>query len=235
MYFGTSLPKMLGKISSCQVFCFWFRSLFLRFPLSSFLCFFLKKHSSGSHSAHSSRTFFVCSFSLLLSPLRLLSPVLAVRHFVLAFCRGAILGLGRFGVFRILSEHRGLEITRPLLRPVLGRKAAWVFIVDSLFVVFVFPLQLCFAAFSHQLEGADPSLNEAYPRVIAPAPHRGAPSCAAVWIRPFGINLSLLCVSQRVTGVKVCVFHTLMMIERMRIADMAQGSKWKRKTADSIL
>ena len=28
---------------------------------------------------------------------------------------------------------------------------------------------------------------------------------------------------------KVCVFHTLMMIERMRIADLAQGSKCKRE------
>ena len=45
-----------------------------------------------------------------------------------------------------------------------------MFIVDFLFVVFVFPFLLCFAAFSHQLEGADPSSNEAYPRVIAPAP-----------------------------------------------------------------
>ena len=35
---------------------------------------------------------------------------------------------------------------------------------------FCFPLLLCFAAFSHQLEGADPSSYEAYPRVVEPAP-----------------------------------------------------------------
>ena len=79
---------------------------------------------------------------------------------------------GRFGVFGFSRNIGGLEITRPLLRPpFLGRGAAWVFIVDSPFVDFVFPLLLCFAAFSRQLEGADPSSNEAYPRVIAPAPH----------------------------------------------------------------
>ena len=38
------------------------------------------------------------------------------------------------------------------------------------FCCFCFPLLLCFAAFSHQLEGADPSSHEAYPRVVEPAP-----------------------------------------------------------------
>ena len=49
-----------------------------------------------------------------------------------------------------------------------------MFVVDSPFVVCCFvPLLLCFAAVSHQPEGADPSSNEAYPRVIAPAPRPG--------------------------------------------------------------
>ena len=117
-------------------------------------------------------------------------------------CRGAILDPGRLGVFGFSLNIGGLEITRPLLKPFLGCEAAWVFIVDSLFVVFVFPLLFCFAAFSRQLEGAGPSSNEAYQRVIEPAPRPSerAPSCAAVWTRPFGILFSLLCVWQRVTG-----------------------------------
>ena len=79
-----------------------------------------------------------------------------------------------------------------------------MFIVDSFFVVFVFPLLLCFAAFSHQLEGADPS---SYPRVAAPRPSLpGDATCAAVWTRPFGIHFSLLCVWQRVTGTPGTIF-----------------------------
>ena len=52
----------------------------------------------------------------------------------------------------------------------LGREAARVFCA-SLALFFFFPVSLCFAAvFSHALEGADPSSNVAYPRVIEPAP-----------------------------------------------------------------
>ena len=78
-------------------------SLFLGFPSSSFL-FFFERYSSGSHRAHPSRTFLVC-FLCFLSPPHLLSPVLAVRPFFLAFCRGAFLGPVRFGVFVGFSRY----------------------------------------------------------------------------------------------------------------------------------
>ena len=87
-----------------------------------------------------------------------LSPVLAVRPFFLAFCRGAILGPGRFW------DSPGTP-----LRPFFwtrGGKGASLLLVPC----FVFPVSFCFAAFFTRLEGADPSSYEAYPRVIEPAP-----------------------------------------------------------------
>ena len=69
---------------------------------------------------------------------------------------------------------RGLEINRPLLRPFLGREAAWVLLVDSLFVV-VFPLLLCLRL--HFLLG--PSRRStpkwAEERVITPAARESDP------------------------------------------------------------
>ena len=94
--------KCLGKILFMSGLLFWGFVLFLlvsrrrRLFVFVFCCFF-KRESSGltGHTPH--RTLCSCSFFFPAAPG--LSPVLAVRPFFLAFCRGAILGPGRFGVF----------------------------------------------------------------------------------------------------------------------------------------
>ena len=89
------------KFSSCQVCCVWG---FCSLSLSLVLCFsavvvFLffvvfKRESSGLTGHTPPRTVLVLFFFV---PAALgFSPVLAVRPFFLAFCRGAILGPGRF-------------------------------------------------------------------------------------------------------------------------------------------
>ena len=72
-----------------------------------------------------------------------------------------------------------------------------VFVVS--FCCFCFPLLLCFAAFSHDLDGEDPCSYVAYPRVVVPAPRpsEGPGALLAPVLTFLGI-FSLLCVWQRV-------------------------------------
>ena len=94
------------------------------------------------HTPHA--PFWSVSFSLFLSPPRLLSPVLAVRPFW-RFVGGPFLGPVRFGVFVGFSRYFGglsealfLDARRPGCS---GR----------FFLLFLFPPSVLFAAFSHQL------------------------------------------------------------------------------------
>ena len=81
-----------------------------------------------------------------------LSPVLAVHPFFLAFCRGAILGPGRFGDFLdSLGTWGGSSLLAPLLRPfsrTRGGKRASLLLVP----VFVFPLFVLFCGCTPFLE-----------------------------------------------------------------------------------
>ena len=126
--------KCLGKIlftSGLLVlgicfFSLWF-SVVVAF-LFLFFLFFFKRESSGLTGHTPTRTLCSCSFFLFLSPRFGLSPVLAVRPSFLAFCRGAILGPGRF-----------LDSPGTPLRLLLGREAAWVLLVASLLSCVFFP------------------------------------------------------------------------------------------------
>ena len=136
--------------------------------LSSFGCFadvvvlfsfFFKRETAPVVTGHTpTRTLCSFSFFLSLSPAAFVcSPVLAVRPFLLVFCRGAILCPGRFLVSLGTS-----------LRPFFGREVARVFLCFSCLCCFS-PFRFVLRLFSHELEGADPSSYEAYPQAIAPA------------------------------------------------------------------
>ena len=91
---------------------------------------FQKERKLRPNRTHPTLHCLVLFFSFLVPAALGLSPVLAVRPFFLAFCRCAILGPKRFW------------IPGAPLRLFLGRKAAWVLVVN-LSVVFVFPLLWC--------------------------------------------------------------------------------------------
>ena len=122
LLFGFFAPETVFK-NSLDVrsgVCFWvfFSPLWFfrrcRRLFVSFFFFFFQRGRSGSHRAHPhTHLVFFCPFLFVSPPRPGLSPVLAVRPSFLAFCRGAILGPGRFGVFWILSVRGGAEITRP--------------------------------------------------------------------------------------------------------------------------
>ena len=107
---------------------------FRRRRLFVFVLLFFKRESSGltGHTPHAPCVFVPFSLS---PAAHGLAPVLAVRPFFLAFCRGAILGPGRF-----------LDSPGTPLRLFLGREAAWVLLVIFLFVVCCFSLSVLFAA-----------------------------------------------------------------------------------------
>ena len=125
VFFGAVLPmfllyylvfrsrKCLEKIllMSGLVFLGFFLSSFGFFVDVAFFCFcffFLREKAQVVTGHTPTRTLCSCPFFLSLSPAAPgLSPVLAVRPFFLAFCRGAILGPGRFGDFWILSVLGG--------------------------------------------------------------------------------------------------------------------------------
>ena len=92
--------KCISKIFWCQVFCFGAHFLFLRVLLRRRLFlfgFFLsqeRKLRLTGHTPH--RTRWSCLFSFCVPATLVYSPVLAVRPFFLAVCRGAILGPGCF-------------------------------------------------------------------------------------------------------------------------------------------
>ena len=86
-----------------------------------------------------------------------------------------------------------------------------MFVVDSPFVVCCFFPFCCVLRLFHtnwkgrtrrRMRHTPGSSHPPRARVRA----RGAPSCAAVWTRPFGIFFSLLCVWQRVRGAPGTIF-----------------------------
>ena len=147
--------------SACLRFCFIFwrfapktirkNSLNIRFSVlgsfslslvvfasTSFLCFcvFFKRHSSGltGHTSHCVR--WSCSFFPLCPSRAWFIARFGCASF-LAFCRGAIVGPGVLALFGFSRNVGWLEVTRPLLRPFLGREAAWVFAVGFVCLFFL--------------------------------------------------------------------------------------------------
>ena len=130
--------KCLGKIlfmsgllflGVCS-FSLWFcrrRRLFV-----FVFCFFQERKLRTNRAHPHTHLVFLFLFLVFVPAAPGLSPILAVRPSFLAFCRGAILGPGRF-----------LDSPGTPLRLFLGREAAWVLLVASLFVVFFFPLLCC--------------------------------------------------------------------------------------------
>ena len=173
VFFGAVLPMFL-------LYCLVFRSrkclekillmsglVFLGFFLSSFgffvdvaLFFFSfsreKAQVVTGHTPTRTCVAFSCSFFV--------PPHLFVRPFwPCVLLLGVFLGVPFwaprvFGILLVLFWG-----------PFSGREAARVF-WSFLSVVFVFPFCCVLRLFSHQLEGADPSSYEAYPRVVEPAP-----------------------------------------------------------------
>ena len=161
--FGFFVPDtVFKKFSCCQVWCFWvvvFLPLVVSPTSSLFSLFFLRETAQVVTGHTPTRTLCSFFFFLSLSPAAFVcSPVLAVRPFLLAFCRGAILGPVRFW-----------DSPGTLLRPVLWTRGGKGVLVASC-ALFCFSRFVLFCGlFSHVLEGADPSSNVAYPQAIAPA------------------------------------------------------------------
>ena len=104
--------------------------------------FFFKRDSSGSNRAHP-HTHLVFLFSFLVCvPARIwvYLPFLAVRPFLLAFCRGAILGPGRF------SDSLGTSLM-PFSRTRGGMGASLLLVL-----VLLFPFFVLFCGFTPFLE-----------------------------------------------------------------------------------
>ena len=104
LLFGFPLPKMLRKnsldVRSC-VSGFFFSPLLVFSPMSSPFFFFFSfsffRETDQVVTGHTpTRTWCFFLFLSVSPPHSGCSPVLAVRPFFLAFCRGAILGPGRF-------------------------------------------------------------------------------------------------------------------------------------------
>ena len=175
-----NVPK---KFSSRQVCCFGGFVLFLFAFLSSspfrflFFVVFFQERKLRANRTHPTRTLCSCFFLVFVPAAPGLSPVLAVRPFFLAYCRGAILGPGAFWRFLGFSRYcGGLEITRPLLRPFSrtrgGKGACCRF---SFCLVLFFPLLCCLRL--HFLLGpsrcSDAEVGKR--RVITPAPRESDP------------------------------------------------------------
>ena len=161
LLFGFSLPKMARKNSLdvrsgvSGVF-----SLFLWFfrRRRAFLFFLFKRESSGSNRAHP-HTHLGCFFLFLFLSRRIcLFTLFGRASCFLVFSWGAILGPTRFW-----------DSPGTLLRPFFWTRGGKGVLVVS-FCCFFFPFCCVLRLFSHQLEGADPSSYEAYPRVVEPAP-----------------------------------------------------------------
>ena len=179
--FGISLPKLFRKNSlNVRSSVFGFVLSFLVFRRRHF-CFLLRD-TAQVVTGHTPR---------------LLSPVLAVRPFFLAFCRGAFLGPVRFGVFVGLSRYfGGLSLLAPseaLFLDARRQGCSGRFFLLFLFSPFCF---VCGFFTPTRREGADPSSNEAYPRVIAPAPRPSeSPGSAIVRGRFRDIFFASLCLA----------------------------------------
>ena len=114
----------------------FFFSLVFRRRRLFVLFFFFQERKLRTNRAHPhTHLVFLFLFLVFVPAAPGLSPVLAVRPSFLAFCRGAILGPGRF-----------LDSPGTPLRLFLGREAAWVLLVASLFVVCFFSPSVLFAA-----------------------------------------------------------------------------------------
>ena len=126
------------KFSSCQICCFGgFVLLRFGFPSSSPFCFFQERKLRAQDTPHTALCVLV-RFSFFVPAAPGLSPVLAVRPFFSRFVGVPFWAPGGLAFFGFSRYCRGLEITRPLLRPFLGREAARVLVVDSSFVVCCF-------------------------------------------------------------------------------------------------
>ena len=142
------------------------------FSLSWFsvvVVFFFQRYSSGSHRVCTPLTHLFGLFPLFLSPPHLLSPVLAVRLFFLAFCRGAFLGPVRFGVFVGFSRYfGGLRLLAPSEALFLDARRQGC--SGQFFPLFLFsPFCLVCGFFTPTRRGG-PVIERGIPRVIAPAP-----------------------------------------------------------------
>ena len=134
-----------------------------------------------------------------------LSPVLAVRPFFLAFCRGAILGPGRFGDFLdSFGTWGGSRLRAPLLRPfsrTRGGKGASLLLLPC----FVFPRFVLFCGCTLFLvAGRAGAYTEPHPGQSKPAPResdpQGSASRAEGWSPPVLGFLTASFGSHRVTG-----------------------------------
>ena len=111
LFFGFWCPNRFYKNSLHVRFSFLgFVLSVIGFATTTFV-FFSKRHSSGLTGHHT--PLHVFGLFLFLAAV-VSSPVLAVRPFFLAFCRGAILGPEFFGVFGFSRNFAGLELARPL-------------------------------------------------------------------------------------------------------------------------
>ena len=166
------------------------------------LVFFFKRENSSSHRAHPTLHSLVLFFFLFLSlPHVVYHPFWPCVFFFSRFVGVPFWAPGFLAFFGFSRKVGGLEITHPFLRPFLGREAAWVFLVDSLFVVFVFPFLWCLVFFFSHSRRVEPSSYEPHPGSSNPprarVRARGAPSCAAVWTRLFGIHFfDSLCLAE---------------------------------------
>ena len=139
--------------------------------LSSFGCFadvaalfsffFFLRETAQVVTGHTpTRTLCSFSFFLSVSPAAFVcSPVLAVRPFLLVFCRGAILGPGRF-LDSLGTSLRPFSWTR-------GGKGVSLLLVLVLF----FPFSFCFAAFFTRSRRGGPVIERG-----VPPGHRACPS-----------------------------------------------------------
>ena len=170
LFFGSSLPKVFGKILLMSGLVFWGSfSLLLVFSSKSFFVFF-KRDSSGSNRTPPHTRLFCCSFSLFVSrrfclfrPFWPCVPLLGVPFW--APCV--------FGILLVL-------VLRPFF---LGREAARVFRCFSC-LVFLFPLVFCFAA-TLFLDG--PGVVSLTRRVVLPTPRRSdSQGTAQFWAGAIG-------------------------------------------------
>ena len=139
-------PKLSRKNSldvRSGVLGFFLSSLVFSPMSSSVLFFVFSRETAQVVTGHTpTRTLCSCSFFLSVSPPQPgLSPVLAVRPFLLAFCRGAILGPGRF------LDSLGTSL-RPFFCSDARRQGC--FIASRACVVF--PLFVLFCGFTPFLE-----------------------------------------------------------------------------------
>ena len=157
LLFVFSLPKLSQKNSldvRSGVFGLFFSPPLVSFAdvVVLFVSFFLRETAQVVTGHTPTRTLHSCFFFLSVSPPQPgLSPVLAVRPFFLAFCRGAILGPGRFCVFWTLSVLGGAEITRPPSEALFSdARRQGCFIASR--ACFVFPLFVLFCGCTPFLE-----------------------------------------------------------------------------------